>query len=160
MSAPIDKTALPAASLSAWAGFVAMCVGMFMAILDIQIVATSLPSIQGALKIRTDQMSWIQTAYLIAEVISIPLTGCLTRVLSLRGLFVVATSLFIAASAGCASSQDFASMIAWRTAQGFSGGMLIPIVFSASFLLFPERGQRLATTIAGMLAVQIGRAHV
>ena len=65
-----------------WGGFIAMCVGMFMAILDIQIVATSLPAIQGALKIRPDQMSWIQTSYLIAEVIAIPLSGWLTRVLT------------------------------------------------------------------------------
>ena len=153
MPLPDDNTVSPVASLGAWAGFVAMCVGMFMAILDIQIVATSLPAIQEALGIRTDQMSWIQTAYLIAEVISIPLTGWLTRVLSLRWLFVVAATLFILASAGCASSDGFASLIAWRTAQGFSGGMLIPIVFSAGFLLFPDRSQRLATTIAGMLAV-------
>ena len=55
-----------------------MCLGMFMAILDIQIVATSLPTIQRALAIAPDQMSWIQTAYLIAEIIAIPLTGWMT----------------------------------------------------------------------------------
>lgn len=49
-----------------------MCLGMFMAILDIQVVATSLPTIQRALNIAPDEMSWIQTAYLIAEIISIP----------------------------------------------------------------------------------------
>ena len=52
-----------------------MCVGMFMAILDVQVVATSLPTIQHALHIAQDQMSWIQTAYLIAEIVAIPLTG-------------------------------------------------------------------------------------
>ena len=45
-----------------------MCLGMFMAILDIQVVATSLPTIQDALEISRDAMSWIQTAYLIAEI--------------------------------------------------------------------------------------------
>ena len=55
-----------------WAGFGAMCAGMFMAILDIQIVATSLPAIRDALGISADKMSWIQTAYLFAEVIAIP----------------------------------------------------------------------------------------
>ncbi len=58
-----------------WLGFGAMCVGMFMAILDVQIVTTSLPNIQSALKIAPDQMSWVQTAYLIAQ-IAIPLTAC------------------------------------------------------------------------------------
>jgi MFS transporter, DHA2 family, multidrug resistance protein len=139
--------------IAAWIGFVAMCVGMFMAILDIQIVATSLPTIQAALRIRPEQMSWIQTSYLIAEVISISLTGFLTRMLSLRGLFIVAVAIFVAASAGCAGSRTFEILIVWRTIQGFAGGALIPVVFSAMVLLFPNRGQTLATTIAGALAV-------
>ncbi|MGO7976037.1 MFS transporter, partial [Rhizobium ruizarguesonis] len=80
----------------------AMCVGMFMAILDVQVVETSLPTIQSALGIDPDQMSWIQTAYLIAEVVAIPITGFLTRLLKMRWLFVTAISLFVAASAGCA----------------------------------------------------------
>ena len=143
----------PAPPLAGWMGFIAMCIGMFMAILDIQIVATSLPNIQEALAIRPDLMSWIQTSYLIAEVIAIPLTGWLTRVLSLRVLFVVATSIFVIASVACASSVGFASLVSARVVQGFAGGVLIPIVFSAGFLLFPGRGQGLATTIAGALAV-------
>jgi MFS family permease len=59
-------------------------------------VATSLPTIQKALGITQDQMSWIQTAYLITEIISIPLTGLLTRILSIRWLFVTAVSVFAA----------------------------------------------------------------
>ena len=85
-----------------------MCLGMFMAILDIQVVATSLPAIQDALAISRDAMSWIQTAYLIAEITAIPLTGWLTRVLTLRWLFVIAISLFTLASIGCAFSGNFA----------------------------------------------------
>ena len=83
-----------------WIGFAAMCVGMFMAILDVQVVSTSLPTIQRALAIPPDQMSWVQTAYLVAEVIAIPLTGFLTRVLSMRWLFVAAIVLFTLASLG------------------------------------------------------------
>jgi MFS transporter, DHA2 family, multidrug resistance protein len=148
---PSGQHAAP--SIASWAGFIAMCVGMFMAILDIQIVATSLPAIQSALGIRPDEMSWVQTSYLIAEIISIPLSGWLTRVLSLRGVFVVMATLFVVASAGCATSAGFSSLIAWRSVQGFAGGALIPIVFSAGFLLFSGRRQQIATTIAGMLAV-------
>jgi DHA2 family multidrug resistance protein len=136
-----------------WIGFATMCVGMFMAILDVQVVATSLPTIQEALAIRPDQMSWVQTAYLIAEVIAIPLTGCLTRMLSMRWLFVVAIGVFTLASAGCAASDSFAALISWRVLQGFSGGTLIPAVFCAVFLLFPLQRQGVATTLAGVLAV-------
>ncbi len=139
--------------LSVWAGFALMCLGMFMAILDIQVVATSLPTIQQALGVRPDQMSWIQTAYLIAEIIAIPLTGFLTRWLTLRWLFVAGVCVFTLASAGCAYSGSFDQLLALRVVQGFSGGVLIPAVFSAVFLLFPVRRQALATTIAGVLAV-------
>jgi MFS transporter, DHA2 family, multidrug resistance protein len=136
-----------------WAGFAAMCLGMFMAILDIQVVATSLPDIRAALDIAPAQMSWIQTAYLIAEIIAIPLTGFLTRLLSLRGMFAAALGGFVIASIGCAASSSLAMLIGWRVVQGFCGGALIPAVFSAVFLLFPERRQVVATTLAGALAV-------
>src|SRR5229473_1441868 len=130
-----DRVAEPGAAT--WLGFVLMCVGMFMAILDIQVVATSLPAIQDALAISRDAMSWIQTAYLIAEIIAIPLTGWLTRVLTLRWLFVIAISLFTLASIGCAFSGSFPTLVSFRVVQGFAGGALIPAVFSAVFLLFP-----------------------
>src|ERR1700690_2524394 len=123
-----------ASSVSTSVGFAMMCVGMFMAILDVQVVATSLPTIQSALNIPPDQMSWVQTAYLIAEVIAIPLTGFLTRMLSMRWLFVLATAVFILASLGCAASGGFTVLISWRIIQGFAGGTLIPAVFSAVFL--------------------------
>lgn len=139
--------------VATWLGFGAMCVGMFMAILDVQIVATSLPNIQQALGIDPDQMSWVQTAYLIAEVIAIPLTGLLMRMLTMRWLFVGATAVFTLASVGCALSGSFAELILWRVLQGLAGGTLIPAVFAAVFLLFPERRQGIATTLAGVLAV-------
>ncbi|WP_244069051.1 DHA2 family efflux MFS transporter permease subunit [Bradyrhizobium sp. Ce-3] len=130
-----------------------MCFGMFMAILDIQVVATSLPTIQRALAISPSAMSWIQTAYLIAEVIAIPLTGLFTHALSLRWLFAIAVSLFTIASIGCALSGGFAVLLAFRVLQGFSGGVLIPAVFSAVFMLFPARLHAVATTIGGVVAV-------
>lgn len=130
-----------------------MCIGMFMAILDVQIVATSLPNIQSALRIAPDQMSWVQTAYLIAEVIAIPLTGMLMRMLTMRWLFVGAVALFTVASVGCAASGSFPALVGWRVLQGLAGGTLIPAVFAAVFLLFPPRRQGIATTVAGVLAV-------
>jgi DHA2 family multidrug resistance protein len=130
-----------------------MCLGMFMAILDIQIVASSLPEIQAAFDIELDRLSWVQTAYLIAEVVAIPLTARLTRLLSLRGLFAGAVAGFTLASLGCALSRDFTTLIAFRTIQGFCGGMVIPAVFTAGFLLYPEHKRILPTTIAGVFAM-------
>jgi MFS transporter, DHA2 family, multidrug resistance protein len=136
-----------------WWGFAMMCIGMFMAILDVQVVATSLPTIQKAFGIEPAQMSWVQTAYLIAEVVAIPLTGFLTRTLTMRWLFVVSIIVFTVSSIGCASSDTFTGLVAWRIVQGLSGGTLIPAVFSAVFLLFSNKEEGLATSIAGILAV-------
>ena len=136
-----------------WLGFAAMCVGMFMAVLDVQVVASSLTAIQTALHIPLDRLGWIQTAYLMAEVVAIPLTGILTRALSLRILFAAATLGFIIASWACALSSGFDVLIAARVVQGFFGGMLIPSVFTAVFVLIPQRHHILATTMAGVAAL-------
>jgi len=149
---PIDQPQ-PRHAFALWLGFAALCLGMFMAVLDIQIVATSLPEIQSGLGIAPDEMSWIQTAYLIAEIITIPLTAKLTRLFGLRLLGIGAIIGFACASALCAASSGFASLIVGRVLQGLAGGALIPAVFSAVFLLFPDRRQALATGIAGTLAV-------
>ena len=152
-SAALNDSETRHAGWREWTGFVLMCLGMFMAILDIQIVATSLPAIQAALGISPDQMVWVQTAYLTAEIVAIPLTGYLIQRLGMRWLFVGALGLFTFASFGCALSHNFEQLIVWRIVQGFAGGTLIPAVFAAVFLLFPEREEGLATTIAGVAAV-------
>lgn len=149
----IEATQPAHASFATWAGFGALCLGMFMAILDVQVVVTSLSVIQVALDIGADRMSWVQTSYLIAEIIAIPLTALLTRVFSMRLLFAGATIVFTIASIACAASYDFTSMIVARTVQGFAGGILIPLVFAAVFLLFPKAQEAVATTVGGMLAV-------
>ena len=71
------------------AAFMSMVFGMFMAILDIQIVSASLADIQAGISASADEISWVQTAYLIAEVVMIPLSGMLSRILSTRILFTV-----------------------------------------------------------------------
>src|SRR5512141_2100964 len=79
--------------------FLAMVFGMFMAILDIQIVSASLTEIQAGLAASSDEISWVQTAYLIAEVVAIPLSGFLSRALGTRVLFAVSAAGFTFASA-------------------------------------------------------------
>src|SRR5258705_774288 len=147
------RTELAFTATRTWVGFGLMCLGMFMAILDIQVVATSLPTIQNALAISPEAMSWIQTSYLIAEVIAIPLTGWLTRMLSMGWLWRAAIALCTLASIGCATSDSFAMLVLFRVVQGFAGGTLIPTVFAAVFILFSPRTQGIATTIAGIMAV-------
>jgi DHA2 family multidrug resistance protein len=132
--------------------FVAMVLGMFMAILDIQIVASSIAQIQAGLSASPDEISWVQTAYLVAEVVMIPLSGMLARILSTRVLFSLSAASFTLASAACAFAWDLPSMIVFRSLQGFLGGAMIPLVFSASFILFPLERRPLVTVIIGLVA--------
>jgi DHA2 family multidrug resistance protein len=140
-------------SAKSFLGFLAMSVGMFLAILDIQIVASSLIEIQTDLDIPANRLSYLQTIYLIAEIIAIAATGRLARALSTRWLYTAGLLGFVAASIACAASSTYQELFVARAVQGFFGGVLIPTVFSAVFLMFPLHRQALATAIAGSFAM-------
>src|SRR5499427_10165883 len=118
--------------------FMTMCFGMFMAILDIQIVSSSLVEIQAGLSASADEIPWVQTAYLIAEVIAIPLSGFLSRALGTRVLFATAAAGFTIASVMCGFASSIEQMIVWRALQGFLGAGMIPTVFASAYLIFPR----------------------
>lgn len=135
-----------------WVGFVAMVVGMFMAILDIQIVASSIAQIQAGISASADEISWVQTAYLIAEVVMIPLSGWLARVVSTRWLFFASCTTFTLASLLCATAWSIESMIVFRAVQGFLGGAMIPTVFASAYMIFPPRRQAGISVLIGLVA--------
>jgi MFS transporter, DHA2 family, multidrug resistance protein len=132
--------------------FMAMCFGMFMAFLDIQIVSASLSEIQAGLAASSDEIPWVQTAYLIAEVVAIPLSGFLSRALGTRMLFAASCAGFTFASFMCGLSSSIDSMIVWRAVQGFIGGGMIPTVFAAAYTVFPKSRQNMVTPMIGLIA--------
>ncbi|MDP3738764.1 MAG: DHA2 family efflux MFS transporter permease subunit [Hyphomonadaceae bacterium] len=133
-------------------GFFSMVIGMFMAILDIQIVASSISQIQAGVSASADEIAWIQTSYLIAEVIGIPLSGLLNRALSMRRLFVFSAVGFTAASALCALAWDLNSLIVFRCIQGFLGAAMIPTTMAAAFSLFGSNRSMMQQVMIGMVA--------
>ena len=132
--------------------FMAMCFGMFMALLDTQIVSASLSEIQAGLAASSDEIPWVQTAYLMAEVVAIPLSGFLSRALGTRTLFAASAAGFTLASAMCGMTSSIGSMIVWRAIQGFIGGGMIPTVFAAAFTIFPRSRQNMVSPIIGLIA--------
>jgi DHA2 family multidrug resistance protein len=135
-----------------WVGFMAMVLGMFMAILDIQIVASSIAQIQAGISASAEEISWIQTSYLVAEVVIIPLSGWAARVFSTRYLFLASCITFTMASAACAFSWSIESMIVFRAIQGFLGGAMIPTVFATTYIIFPPRQQAGLSVLIGLTA--------
>lgn len=144
---------------ASWLGFTAMCIGLFMAILDIQIVAAALSRIARDLHTPLDELSWVQTTYLIAEIVAIAMSGRLARAASTRWLFTIASLGFACTSLGCALSTSFASLIVWRSLQGLFAGLVTPTVFAAGYKMFPKHLKARAVLLAGavaMLAPSIG----
>jgi MFS transporter, DHA2 family, multidrug resistance protein len=132
--------------------FLAMCFGMFMAFLDIQIVSSSLADIQAGLSASADEIPWVQTAYLIAEVIAIPLSGFLSRALGTRILFATSAAGFTLASVMCGTASSINSMIFWRALQGFIGGGMVPTVFASAYFIFQGPRQKLIAPVVGLIA--------
>jgi MFS transporter, DHA2 family, multidrug resistance protein len=132
--------------------FVAMCFGMFMAFLDIQVVSASLNEIQAGLAASADEVTWVQTSYLMAEVVAIPLSGFLSRALGTRIMFAGAAAGFTVASLMCGLTSTMNQMIIWRAVQGFIGGGMVPTVFASAYSIFPRSKQPIVTPIIGLVA--------
>jgi len=132
--------------------FMLMVLGMFMAILDIQIVSASLAEIQAGLGAGADEISWVQTAYLICEVVMIPLSGLLSRAISTKWMFAISAAGFTLMSIGCGFSTNINEMIVFRALQGFIGGGMIPTVFAAAFSIFPPSKRGIVNPLIGLVA--------
>jgi DHA2 family multidrug resistance protein len=132
--------------------FALMAVGQFMALLDTQIVAASISDIQAGLAAAPDESSWVQTAYLIGEIVMIPLSGWLSRAVSTRWLFTASAAGFTLASIACGLAWNIQSMIAARAIQGFVGGAMIPTVFATGYALFTGKQRALIPAILGLLS--------
>ncbi|TYC64171.1 DHA2 family efflux MFS transporter permease subunit [Rhodobacterales bacterium] len=132
--------------------FIFMVFGMFMAILDIQIVSASLSEIQAGLGASQDDIPWVQTSYLIAEVIMIPLSGYLSRMLSTRWMFALSAAGFTIMSLMCATATTIEQMIIYRAMQGFLGGGMIPTVFATAYLIFPREKFNVISPVIGLVA--------
>nr|WP_314086599.1 DHA2 family efflux MFS transporter permease subunit [uncultured Shinella sp.] len=149
MAAPAQADKVPVRRVIA---FFAMVFGMFMSILDIQIVSASLSEIQAGLGAGADEIAWVQTSYLIAEVIMIPLSGTLARIVSTRILFSFSAAGFTLASALAATATNIDQMIVYRAIQGFIGGGMIPSVFAAAFTIFPPSKRSVVSPMIGLVA--------
>jgi len=150
--APGAQAAAKNGSLKIWVAVIGSTLGAFMAVLNIQIVNASLADIQGAIGAGIDDGGWISTAYLIAEIVVIPLTGWLARVFSLRWYLLVNAFLFLAFSVACAFARDLEQMIVLRAIQGFTGGVLIPMAFTIIITLLPKAKQPIGLALFALSA--------
>ncbi len=138
--------------LRRWIALWAAMLGAFMAVLDIQITNSSLPDILGTLGATLDEGSWIQTSYLVAEIVIIPLTAWLAEVFGTRRYLLANTFLFLVCSVACAFAWNLGSMIAFRVLQGLTGGVLIPMAFTLVLKVLVPSERPLGYALFGMTA--------
>jgi len=151
MSAPMT---VPEGRVSGrtWIAVAAGMLGAFMAVLDIQITNSSLRDILGALNATQEEGSWISTAYLVAEIIVIPLTALLTRTFGMRGYMMGTTALFLVFSTLCGAAWNLQSMIMFRMMQGLTGGALIPMAMTLVMAKLPPSKRAVGMAIFGLTA--------
>lgn len=132
-------------------GFGGMVLGQFMAMLDIQIVASSLVQIQSGIAATNDEIAWVQTIYLLAEVVIMPLTAYLTKMWGTRRFYVIACIGFILASIATGLSSTVAMMIVFRALQGLFAGAMIPPIFATAMTVFPPERRLTANVVIGLI---------
>ncbi|MET0272461.1 MAG: DHA2 family efflux MFS transporter permease subunit [Phenylobacterium sp.] len=132
-------------------GFGGMVIGQFMAMLDIQIVASSLVQIQSGIGATNDEISWVQTIYLLAEVVIMPLTAYLTKMWGTRPFYVIASIAFIITSVATGLSTNVEMMIFTRALQGLAAGAMIPPIFATAMTVFPPERRITANVIVGLI---------
>jgi len=131
----------PKGDLRAWVAVIAGTIGAAMVTLDTSIVTSSLPQVQGEIGATISEGTWIMTGYLAAEIVVIPMSAWLTRLMGLRRLLIGAVVSFVAFSLLCALSTNLTQMIAFRIGQGLTGAALIPSAQTIILTVLPRSKQ-------------------
>jgi DHA2 family multidrug resistance protein len=137
MTGADDRDGEQAIPLKTWITVGGALLGAFMAVLNIQITNTALPYIEGGIGTGGVYGTWISTAYLIGEIIVIPMTDFMSRVFSLRRYLLANVALFLVFSVLCGQAHSLTEMIVFRALQGFSGGVMIPLAFTIILSMLP-----------------------
>ncbi|MCC6442828.1 MAG: DHA2 family efflux MFS transporter permease subunit [Armatimonadetes bacterium] len=122
-----------------WIVTAAVLLGVILEILDVSIVNVAIPSMMGNLGATVDQVSWVSTGYIIANVIVLPLTGWLSAHFGRRRYLAGSMILFTAASFLCGTSRSLNELVLFRILQGAGGAALLSTAQATLFEIFPPR---------------------
>jgi DHA2 family multidrug resistance protein len=143
----------PLEGLARVAGTLALSAAVFMNVLDTSIANVSIPSIAGDLGVSPDQGTWVITSFGVANGISLPLTGWLTRRFGQVRLFTAAVFLFVVASFLCALAPSLGALIAFRVMQGAVAGPMIPLSQALLMSSYPKEKSGSALAIWSMTSL-------
>lgn len=150
-TAPVERA--PNADLAAWLAVAAGTLGALLATLDISIVNSALPTIQGEIGASGTEATWIATAFLVAEIIIVPLCHWFEKLLGLRRFLLIAAILFTFFSIICGIADNLTTMIIGRIGQGLAGGGMIPTAMTIIATRLPRHQQPIGTSLFGVTAI-------
>ncbi|HEX7838399.1 MAG TPA: DHA2 family efflux MFS transporter permease subunit [Kofleriaceae bacterium] len=145
MQAPIQgsKAAITATVMAA----------ALMAMIDISIVNVALSDIRASFGTPIDQIGWVSTGYMMANIVVIPMTGWLQRRFGFRRYFSTSVLIFTVASALCGLSWNLPSLVMFRILQGMGGGAIIPTSQAILFSRYPRAQHGMASALFGLGAI-------
>jgi DHA2 family multidrug resistance protein len=140
-----------------WVVAVSVAFGSLMATIDSSIVNVALPNIRGELGASIQEITWISTAYMVAMVLVMPLTGFLGGFFGQRRVYLLSMVIFVAGSALCGTARSLTTLVIYRIVQGLGGGALQPSQQAILRQTFPAHEQGMAMAVFSMV-IMVGPA--
>jgi DHA2 family multidrug resistance protein len=132
---------------------ITVMLGLIMAIIDSTIVNVAINTIGGNLGASVDEVSWVATGYILANVIVMPLNGWLTAFLGRKRFYAASLAVFTIASFLCGTATNITQLVIYRVIQGIGGGALQPTAQAIMFESYPAEKRGNAMAIFGLGAM-------
>src|SRR6478672_7828759 len=153
----MEMPAKPPREVGKWTVAISIAFGSLMATIDTSIVNVALPSIRGQLGASLQEITWISTAYMIAMVLIMPLTGFLGSFFGQKRVYLASLILFTIGSVLCGTARSLEMLVLWRILQGLGGGALQPTQQAILRQTFPPHEQGMAMAMFSMV-IMVGPA--
>jgi DHA2 family multidrug resistance protein len=169
MANPATSLALPSAApavrasrrprpkVNKWLVTLSITFGTLMGAIDSSIVAVALPHMMGTLGATVQEITWISTGYIIANVVVMPLTAFLGRLFGQKRIYMLCLALFLVGSILCGTARSLEALLIYRAVQGLGAGALQPTEQAILRQTFPPKEQGMAMALFAM-AVMLGPA--
>jgi DHA2 family multidrug resistance protein len=156
---PANPGPAPVIEVNKWVVAVTVMFGAFIAVMDISVVNVAMPHMMGSFSEDLSSITWVATAYSIAEIIMVTMAGWFSTLIGRKRLYLWSFGLFTLGSVLCGTAVSFPQMLCYRVLQGIGGGSLIPVSQAILRESFPQEEQGMAMAVFGMgvvLAPAIG----
>lgn len=147
----------PRAPVNKWLVTLSVTFGTLMGTIDASIVNVATPHLRGAMGATVEEITWVTTGFVIANVIVMPLTAFFGRFFGQKRVYMAALALFVVGSGLCGLANSLPALVAFRLVQGFGAGALQPTEQAILRQTFPPEEQGMAMALFGV-AVVIGPA--